>query len=384
MSKLTCFFLITFLVLILPSKILATTTTIDKPTLNQDEFANIRITDISTQYHHVKIDHKESTNKHTLYKQSYFKANKKGSLYTCDYIPKAGTYAINELSVQCGVDNDTNLQPVAFFSLQWNFFPSSNKSETYILTVETIGNDGYIVTNKTETYTLTVNPIGGPGQQFLTITLDPASVQAKENRTITINIKQTTVGQKYDIEIPNNSVAGPIKIQTQEATDQVLSVPFSTYKDKSPYFTGQGDYIITVTEHGFSAKFGQATLHINPQPLASNCKPGDQNCSSAAGDFCDPPANTQLRTALGCISTKPTDFIQTLLKFAIGIGGGIALLLMIAGAFQMMTSGGNPESLKKGTAQITSAAIGLLFIIFSVMLLQIIGVDILNLPGFGK
>ena len=50
----------------------------------------------------------------------------------------------------------------------------------------------------------------------------------------------------------------------------------------------------------------------------------------------------------------------------------------------MITSQGNPETVKKGQDQFSSAVIGLLFIIFSVLLLQFIGVDILSLPGFGK
>lgn len=87
-------------------------------------------------------------------------------------------------------------------------------------------------------------------------------------------------------------------------------------------------------------------------------------------------------TALGCIPTEPTILVQNFLKFATGIGGAIALLLMIAGAFQMITSQGNPETVKKGQEQFTSAVIGLLFIIFSVLLLQVIGFDILQIPGF--
>ncbi|OGE45979.1 hypothetical protein A3B39_04215 [Candidatus Daviesbacteria bacterium RIFCSPLOWO2_01_FULL_37_10] len=68
----------------------------------------------------------------------------------------------------------------------------------------------------------------------------------------------------------------------------------------------------------------------------------------------------------------------------IGISGGIALLLMALGAFEMITSAGNPESLKAGQDRFTQAIIGLLFVIFSVLLLQLIGVDILEIPGFGR
>lgn len=90
-----------------------------------------------------------------------------------------------------------------------------------------------------------------------------------------------------------------------------------------------------------------------------------------------------IETALGCIPTKnTTGFIAWILKFAIGIGGGIAFILMLIGVFQIITSSGDPERLKAGKELITSALIGLLMIIFSLFLLQLIGVQILQIPGF--
>jgi hypothetical protein len=48
-----------------------------------------------------------------------------------------------------------------------------------------------------------------------------------------------------------------------------------------------------------------------------------------------------------------------------------------------MISQGNPEQVKGAREQLTAAIIGLLFIIFSLVILQIIGVNILKIPGFG-
>jgi hypothetical protein len=87
-------------------------------------------------------------------------------------------------------------------------------------------------------------------------------------------------------------------------------------------------------------------------------------------------------TAIGCIPTNPSAFIGTILNFAIGIAGGIAFLLILLGAFQIMTSAGNPEQLNAGRELVTSAITGLILIIFSVFLLKVIGVDILGLPNF--
>lgn len=87
-------------------------------------------------------------------------------------------------------------------------------------------------------------------------------------------------------------------------------------------------------------------------------------------------------TALGCIPNDPIAFTVWILARALGIGGGIAFLLMVSGAIKILTSAGNPEGVKNGTQTILSAVQGLLFIIFSLFLLKLIGVDILQIPGF--
>ena len=89
-----------------------------------------------------------------------------------------------------------------------------------------------------------------------------------------------------------------------------------------------------------------------------------------------------LETALGCIPFEPVSLIGWVLRWAIGVGGGIAFLLMAFASYQLMTSAGNPERLKAGQEMFVSAGAGLLFIIFSVFLLQLIGADILQIPGF--
>ena len=94
--------------------------------------------------------------------------------------------------------------------------------------------------------------------------------------------------------------------------------------------------------------------------------------------------NPAISTAIGCIHTNPSVLVQDFLRFTLGISGGLAFLMMLLGAFQMLTSAGNPETLSAGRSRVTSAIIGLLFVIFSILLLQIIGVSILNIPGFNK
>ena len=65
----------------------------------------------------------------------------------------------------------------------------------------------------------------------------------------------------------------------------------------------------------------------------------------------------------------------------------LAVLLVVTVAFIVyagylyLTSQGDPEKLNEGKERFTSALIGLVFIIMSVFLLRVIGVDILGAPG---
>jgi len=99
-----------------------------------------------------------------------------------------------------------------------------------------------------------------------------------------------------------------------------------------------------------------------------------------------PCPTDKIHTALGCVPVgkgrSTEDFIVWFLQRLIGVSGGIAFLLTIFGGFKILTSAGNPKGVQAGREIITSALIGLLFIIFSLFLLELIGVKILGIPGF--
>lgn len=134
--------------------------------------------------------------------------------------------------------------------------------------------------------------------------------------------------------------------------------------------------------------------------LRVNC-PGDSNYSgyccdnisqcynttatgprSAPGLLCGSD-NKGINTALGCISFEAEGggFVSSLLTIIIGLGGGVALLLILYGVFIVTSSAGIPEKLKSGNEIITSAVAGLLFIIMAIFLMNLIGIKILALPG---
>ena len=84
-------------------------------------------------------------------------------------------------------------------------------------------------------------------------------------------------------------------------------------------------------------------------------------------------------TALGTIGATLGEFTGKLLLLGIGLAGGIALILMVVGAIRVLTSSGDPQKLGSGREIIIAALVGLLFLIFSVLILRFIGVQIIGL-----
>lgn len=90
----------------------------------------------------------------------------------------------------------------------------------------------------------------------------------------------------------------------------------------------------------------------------------------------------EVQTGIGNISTEPQGFVKSIFSLVLGLAGGIALILIMISGYSFMTSRGDPEAIKAATGRLTSAIIGLLFIVFAFVILEVIGVDILRIPGF--
>ncbi|OGM57315.1 hypothetical protein A3E46_01260 [Candidatus Woesebacteria bacterium RIFCSPHIGHO2_12_FULL_46_16] len=120
-------------------------------------------------------------------------------------------------------------------------------------------------------------------------------------------------------------------------------------------------------------------LATSPATVLAQSEEGPSpTCTTSTGE-------SGINTAIGCIPFEnTTSFISFVLRWAIGVGGGIAFLLIVYSAFMIMSSRGNPERLKAGQELLNSAIAGLILLIFSIFILRVIGVDILKLPGFGE
>lgn len=130
-------------------------------------------------------------------------------------------------------------------------------------------------------------------------------------------------------------------------------------------------------------------LSVTPKPIQ---KPGSSDDSSSGGSSSggapasinihgECPSKEYIDTALGCIPIESGEMFPWIIQLAIGISGGIAFLLMLFGGLKILVSAGDPKGIQAGKESITSALLGLLIIVFSVFLLELIGVKILKLPG---
>lgn len=105
-------------------------------------------------------------------------------------------------------------------------------------------------------------------------------------------------------------------------------------------------------------------------------------CMQGEGEFAG--VGEGIWTAFGCVSTQAEQIIVFFTRISLGIAGIFALLQMVSASFMIATSAADVQKASKAKDTFTSAITGILFIIFSVSILQFIGVRVLQIPGLGQ
>lgn len=128
----------------------------------------------------------------------------------------------------------------------------------------------------------------------------------------------------------------------------------------------------------------RSSCGADEQRTVGGCPQGSVCCfPSVNTNVSDPTAGCgaeSINTAIGCIPVGDNNaFVGWVLGWAVGVGGGIAFLLIVYASFLVMTSQGIPDRLKAGQELLTSAISGLIMLIFAVFILKFIGIDILGL-----
>ena len=93
-----------------------------------------------------------------------------------------------------------------------------------------------------------------------------------------------------------------------------------------------------------------------------------------------PTGGKGISTAIGCISFDNEESLATFfLTWGMGLGGGIALILIVIASFMVMTSAGDPKKLQAGKELLTSAVSGLIILVFAAYILNFVGVELLGI-----
>lgn len=103
-------------------------------------------------------------------------------------------------------------------------------------------------------------------------------------------------------------------------------------------------------------------------------------CTGGSGEF---EGNEGVWTAIGCINREPQAILIKFITVGLGMSGGVALLTFLAAGFIFSTSQGDPKAYGIAKEMMTASIVGILFVIFSITILQFIGFEILKIPGFG-
>lgn len=199
---------------------------------------------------------------------------------------------------------------------------------------------------------------------------------------------------------------GSVSVTLNGSGETGAAVSNGTFNIPLPGIDSGGEWTINLSSIGTSGtelRNCQVKMQFQDncgvEQVCNETNPGtNPNVETAAFDLCSQVATgseaheqcvaCQLEeegvwTAVGCIPAEPSSLIKAVITIGVGMGGGVALLMTLIGGFLLTTSQGNPKQQETAKEMITSAVIGLLFVMFSVVILQFIGVTIFQIPGFG-
>lgn len=97
----------------------------------------------------------------------------------------------------------------------------------------------------------------------------------------------------------------------------------------------------------------------------------------------EPCPNNRCDTAIGQIDvSSPVGVVMRIFSTALSVGAMGALILIIYSGYKFLTSRANKEAVQGARETLTSAIVGLIFIVFSLVILSVIAGDIIKIPGF--
>lgn len=237
-------------------------------------------------------------------------------------------------------------------------------------------------------------------------------------QSVTVSGVVDPMTQSEDCDLDGINEIG-INVKNPQGNNVVDTDDYSAGDSFSETFTvdSLGVYTVKYVARGYYnysyySYYGGMTNITNDEAVVCErsfrvCNPGDVSCSSTTSgpsgvtepyDICASNlqhnstalqscttcmGNGGIWTSIGCIEQDPKSIVQKFITVGTGILGGIFLLRVLAAAFMLTTSQGDVKKTSEAKQMITEAIIGVIFVIFSVTILQFIGSDVMQIPGFG-
>jgi hypothetical protein len=218
-----------------------------------------------------------------------------------------------------------------------------------------------------------------PITDTVTVTVNPAT-PAQNDHSTKINVTNCPAESivKFHLENLQQGYSGSIEITNVDRPSQPDG---SAFYDRPTSGFPAGNYVGTVRCGGKDTPIPAFTVsNVENTPTAPP-PPPHPSClqyNEALGR-CE-----KVGTAIGALGTTDESFIVSIFVVVLSLSGGIALMVILYAGYLIMTSRGNAEQLQKGRELLTSALVGLLFIVFSIVILETLTVDVLHLPGFQR
>gem|GEM_PF-1858455 len=146
---------------------------------------------------------------------------------------------------------------------------------------------------------------------------------------------------------------------------------------------GEGEELIIPGENNTSSTLTLNLATTTTIPLCDSipesadcngisCRAKCQKCETAK----------EVWTGLGCMPTDVGGLVKILFSTFTGVLGALIFACVFLNGLKIMSSKGNPEAMKKAQEALTSCLVGFVVLTLSVVFLKIVGVDILQLPGW--
>lgn len=118
---------------------------------------------------------------------------------------------------------------------------------------------------------------------------------------------------------------------------------------------------------------GEEAQSTNQTNNLENCN-NDPTCEQCVGQG-------GIWIAIGCVDPSPVGILTRIVQTGIGVMGGVALVQLIYAG--IMYQSGVQERIAKARQSVMSTLIGLAVLVFSILILQVIGVNVLDITSAG-